>query len=244
MKAQVKALVAAPVETKYVSESLYQMTGGATPGAFISFSSAITGTSEIYSAIPRITQGLDDNNRIGNQICPRSVTVKLDICTATFGDNASRDRTVHVFLLTAKSVKSLDNYTAIPITQLLNKGDGTNGPFDGTQFTAQYPVNRSEFTVLKHKTMRMVKAFGITNGIAGIDVANTDNVITPSHQYAQISLKVKCPKTFKYDRASQRLPTNYAPFIVIGFTHNNDNTVAPNDFIRVLGQTQMRYTDE
>lgn len=244
MKAQVKALVAAPAERKYVSDSLYQMNGGATPGAWIAFSSAITGVGEIYSAMPRTAQGNDDYNRIGNQISPKSLTIKLDISTKSFSDNAARDRQVHVFLLTAKSVKSLDNYTSIPITQLLNKGDGTNVAFDGTQFTAQYPVNSSEFTILKHKSMRMVQGYGIANSLTATNVASTDGVITPSHQYAHIAMRVKIPKTFKYDRASQRFPTNYAPFLVIGFTHNNSNPVAPNDFVYVLGQTQMSFTDE
>lgn len=234
----------APAETKYVSESLYQMTGGATPGAWIGFSSAITGVGEIYAAIPRTTQGLDDNNRIGNQLSPKSVNIKLDISTKVYNDNSARDRMVHVFLLTAKSVKSLDNYSAIPITQLLNKGDGTNVAFDGTQFTAQYPVNTSEFTILKHKTMRMVQGYGIANSLTAPNVGTTDGVISPSHQYARINMKVKVPATFKYDRASQRFPTNYAPFLVIGFTHNNNNSVALSDFVQVLGQTQMRYTDE
>lgn len=244
MKAQVKALVAAPAEKKYVGESLYQMTGATIPGAWIGFSSAITGPGEIYAAIPRTAQGLDDANRIGNTICPKSIKIKLDICCKAFGDNAARDRMVHVFLLTAKSVKSLDNYTAIPITQLLNRGDGTNVAFDGTQFTAQYPVNTSEFTILKHKTMRMVQGYGIANSLTASSVGTTDGVISPSHQYARVTLNVKCPKKFTYDRASQRFPTNYAPFLVIGFTHNNSNGTAPNDFVQVLGQTHMVYTDE
>lgn len=244
MKAQVKALVAAPAERKYVSESLYQMNGGATPGAWIGFSSAITGVGEIYAAMPRTTQGLDAHHRIGNQISPKSLLIKLDISTKTYNDNAARDRQVHVFLLTAKSVKALDNYTAIPITQLLDKGDGTNVAFDGTQFTAQYPVNKQEFTILKHKSMRMVQGYGIANSLTAVNVGTTDGVISPSHQYAHITMKVKIPKVFKYDRATQRFPTNYAPFLVIGFTHNNSNSVAPSDFVQVLGQTQLTFTDE
>lgn len=244
MKAQVKALVAAPAETKYVSEALYQMNGATIPGAWIGFSSAITGVGEIYAGMPRIRQGTDDHQRIGNQVTPKRMRIRLDIATKVFNDNTARDRMVHVFLLTAKSVKQLDNYTSIPITQLLDKGDGTKVAFDGTQFTAQYPVNSSEFTILKHKTMRMVQGYGIANSISAPNVGTTDGVISPSHQYARIVLNVKTPSKFKYDRASQLFPTNYAPFLVIGFTHNNSNGTPPNDFVQVLGQTQLFYTDE
>jgi len=141
-------------------------------------------------------------------------------------------------------VKSLDNYTAIPITTLLDKGDGTSVSFDGLQSTAQYPVNTKEFTVLKHKAVRMVQGYGIANSLTAVNVGTTDGVITPSHQYARYTMKVKVPKTFKYERQSQKYPTNSAPFVVIGFTHNNSNSVAPTDFVQVLAQTQMYYKDE
>lgn len=244
MKAQVKALVAAPAETKYVSEALYQMNGATIPGAWIGFSSAITGVGEIYAGMPHISQGTDDHNRIGNQINPKRLRIKLDIACKYFPDTSARDRTVHVFVLTAKSVKSLDNYTSIPITQLLDRGNGTKTTFDGTQFHAQFPVNTSEFTVLKHKAMRMVQGFGLANSVPGVDAGSTDGVISPAHSYARIALNVKTPAKFKYDRASQTFPTNYAPFLVIGFTHNNSNGVAPSDFVQVLGQTQLYYTDD
>lgn len=230
---------------KYVSESLRACNGSSTAGAWIGFSSAITGIGEIYAAIPRVNQGNDDHERVGNQLTAKRVTVKLDVSAKVWNDNGSRDRTVHVFLLTSKSVKSLDNYSAIPIGQLLDKGDGTKVGFDGTCFTAQYPVNLSEFTVLKHKAMRMVTGFGQANSTTSATVVTTDGVISPSHQYAHISMNVKVPKKFKYDRATQTYPTNTAPFIVIGFTNNNTYQAnAPLDYVQVLGQVQMKYTDE
>lgn len=245
-KAQVKRMVAAPAERKYVSEAVRALSGLSTLSTWGGFSSAITGVGEIYAALPRIYQGTDDHERIGNQICPKSCVVKLDICAKVWNDNSSQDRTVHVFLLQALSVKSLDNYSAIPITQLLDKGDGTKVAFDGTVFTAQYPVNTSEFKVLKHKSMRMVQGFGQSRGTTAATAGSTDSVISPAHSYAHVSLNVKnLPKKFKYDRASQSYPTNSAPFIVIGFTDNNTYVAsAPLDYVQVIGQTQMFYTDE
>lgn len=245
-KTQVKRMVASTAETKYVSEALRSCNGVSTLGpAFGGFSSAITGVGEIYAAIPRLRQGNDDFERVGNQVRPVRCTIKLDIATKVWNDNSSRDRTVHVFLLQAVGVKSLDNYSAIPITQLLVKGDGTNVGFDGTSFTAQYPVNKTEFKVLRHKATRMVQGFGQANNSSAPSAGATDGVISPSHSYAHVSMNVKLPKKFMYDRASQLYPTNTAPFIVIGFT-NNDNytTTAPLDYVAVCGQTQLWYKDE
>ena len=244
-KAQVKRLVSAPAERKYVSEALRNLSGTSTLSTFGGFSSAITGVGEIYAAIPRIHQGIDEYQRIGNRVCPKSCVIKLDICTKVWNDNGSRDRTVHVFLLRSVSVKSLDNYTAIPITTLLQKGDGTNVSFDGTSFHAQYPVNTAEFKVLKHKSMRMVSGFGQSNSTTSATAGGTDGVISPSHQYAHVSLKVPLPKKMVYENNASTYPTNTAPFLCIGFTNNNsDVRSAPLDYVQVLGQTQLIYTDE
>jgi len=243
-KGQVNKMIKAPAEVFYRSEPLRTLTGLSTLSTWGGFSSAITGVAEIYAAIPRTSQGNDDYQRRGNQIYVRSVHVKLDVCAKVWNDNSSQDRTVHIFLLTAKSVKSLDNYSAIPITQLLNKGDGTNVGFDGLQLHAQYPVNTSEFTVLRHIQKRMVQGFGQSKGTTAATAGTTDGVISPAASYAHINMKVNVPKVFKYDRASQEYPTNTAPFIVIGFTDNNTQTHAPLDYVQVMGQTQMYYTDE
>lgn len=200
---------------------------------------------EIYAAIPRTYQGTDDHQRIGNVLNPRKVVVKLDIAAKVYNDNSSTDRTVHIFLLTAKSVKSLDNYTAIPITTLLDKGDGTSVSFDGTQFKGQYPVNTKEFTVLKHKQIRLVQGFGKSVALTAPTAGATDGTISPSYSYGRYTLKVKVPKAFRYERASQNYPVNSAPFIVIGHTYNtSDVRAVPPDYVQVLGQTQMWYKDE
>jgi len=245
-KTQVKAIVAVAPERKYVSQPLTNLVLVPSPlgPPFGGFSCAITGTGEIYPALPTVYQGTDDHERIGNVISPKRVTLKLDIAVKSNSDNSAADRTVHIFILSAKSVKSLDNYTAIPITQLLNKGDGTNVAFDGTPFTAQYPVNTSEFTVHHHKAVRMVSGFGQAISTTAASAGATDGVICPSHSYARMSLNVPVPNKFKYDRQSQLYPTNSAPFMVIGFTNNNDRTSVPTDFVSVCGQVQMSYTDE
>jgi len=239
----VKRVINGTTETKYVSEPVRALTGLSSLGTWGGFSSAITGTGEIYAALPRVGQGIDDHQRIGNTIKPKSVHVKLDVCTKVWNDNSSQDRTVHIFFLTATSVKSLDNYSAIPITQLLNKGDGTNVSFDGTPFTAQYPVNTSEFRVLHHTATRMVSGFGQSKGTTAATAGTTDGVISPAHSYAHLDYRIKVPKTFKFDRASQVYPTNSAPFMVIGFTDNNTVPSAPMDYVQVLGQVSMSYKD-
>jgi len=231
-------------DTKYVSEALRNPAGITDLSTFTGFSTAITGTGEIYAALPRLSEGTGSHERVGDEVTPKSVKVKLDLYVKSYDDNSAIDRTVHVFLMTAKSVKSLDNYSAIPITTMLNKGDGSIVAFTGKQYDAQYPVNTKEFTVLKHKTMRVVIGFGKPYGTTSATAGSTDGVITPTGSYKRISMNVKVPQKLKYARDSAKYPTNSAPFVVIGWTRNDSkDTVDSGTFLNVIGQVQMYYND-
>jgi len=242
----VQKIVKGQAETKYVSNALTVPNSSISNlGSFVGFSTAITGTGEIYGCLPMTYQGTDDHNRVGNKIQPTSCKIKLDITTKDHVDNSSLDRTVHVFVLSSRSVKSLDNYSAIPITLLMDKGDGSQTSFDGTTFNGQLPVNSKEFTVHHHRQMRMVSGFGKANATTAATAGSTDGVISPSHSYARLTLKIPVPKTLIYDRSSSTYPVNCAPFLVIGFTKNDNDGQAhvAMDYVSVLGQVQMYYKD-
>lgn len=241
-----KRLVSAPSETKYVSEALLGNGSSSVLATWTNFSTAITSVGELYGCLPRVTQGTDECQRVGNTISPTSCRVKLDLCVGAHNDNDSYDLTVHVFFMTCPQVKSWPNYTAIPITTLLAKGDGTNVGFDGTQLAAQYPVNTTEFKVIKHRQFRLVKGFGqVISNSGAAHAGNTDACITPSNQYVHLVQKIPMPKKLKYEASNSVYPTNHAPFVCIGYTRNNaDKGAVSNHFIQVLGQTQMTYKDE
>lgn len=244
-KAEVQKLVKGVAETKYVAEALSIPDASANLGTYTAFSSGITGVAEIYGCLPRVGQGVDSQQRIGDSISPTRCTVHLDI-VATSAVNFPSDKTVHVFLLTAKSIKTLPQYGNIPIKKLLDLGNGTEGEFDGTSFRAMCPVNTKDFTVLKHKKFRMVKTFGMPNSAtAAVTAGTTDGVISPSHQYAHLTMKVKVPKKLKYEVSGSLHPTNYAPFLVIGFTSNAPVDAASTVVdLQVLGRVEMRFKDE
>lgn len=234
-----KALVRAPAERKYVSETLLGNGVASNLGTWTDFSTAITSVGEIYYCLPRTLQGTDECNRIGNSISPTSCRVKLDITTEP-STNDSFDYTVHVFFMTCPQVKSMNNYTAIPILTMMAKGDGTNVPFDGTQIVAQYPINTAEFKVIKHRKFRLMKGFGQAVSPAALDAVNSQ-----TSQYYQINQRIPLPKKLKYEANNSVYPTNAAPFMVIGWTRNNaDAGAVSNKFIKVLGQVQMSYRDE
>jgi len=239
-KAEVKAIVASPLETKYVSNALVSGNTGATPlDVWTGFTSGITGTGECYPAIPKTIQGVGDYTRIGDSLMPIKVRVNLDITGSDPTDDHSYDRTVYVFLLQPITVKALANYTAIPITQLLSTGSNSGSvSFDGTALRSQYPVNHQQFRLLKKKVIRLTKSLGLVDGDA------ISGLPTPSRSYAKVVMDVKVPSKLKYENGNQVYPTNTAPIVVIGWHDNEATSAAPSAAaVQVIGTTHMWYKD-
>jgi len=245
LRQAIQKVIKGTSETKYVAEACRNLSGTSSLGTWTVFSSGITAVAEIYAAIPRVAQGVDEHQRIGDVINPTSCSIHLDFTTPAYNENESIDKTVHVYLMEAASVKDLANYSAIPISQLLDNGQGGNVGFDGTALAAMLPVQNKTFRVLKHKTFRLVKGFGRTQGSSSTDLAGvTDSVISPSQSYKRISMRVKLPKKLKYEGVNARYPTNSAPFFVVGWTNNWAVDAASNVInLKVLGRTEMHYKD-
>jgi hypothetical protein len=246
LKQAIQKVIKGESETKYRATAIRNLSTGATLANFTAFSSGITGVAEMYAAIPQVSQGVDEHQRIGDSISPTSCVVHMDFTSPTFGNNNSIDKTIHVFLLQCISVKDLDNYSAVPITSLLDDGNGGNTSFNGTPLNAMMPINKKNFTILKHKKFRLVKGFGKPCGSSGTDPAGlTDSTITPAASYKHVALKVKLPKKLKYSAHGSLYPTNAAPFIVVGWHNNWQVDTASNVIdLYINGRVEMRYKDE
>lgn len=239
--AKVMSVVNKHADTKFVAESI-QLASGAGSGlnSYTGFSSAINTVNEIYACIPQLTLGAGDHQRVGSEVSPTGCYIDLNICATANNDKGARDKMVHVFVCSAKSVKSLDNYSAIPITTLLDIGNGTNGPFNGAAMSQTLPVNKREFTVHHHKAFRMTKGMGLQN-----TSVQTDAVITPASSFRRLRLKIPLPKKLIYANDSTDYPTNSAPFLVIGWTscdQGGDSAPTTVDTY-VEGRVQMYYKD-
>ena len=241
-----KSIVSRAAQTKFVMNDCTNGTGLSPLTNFTAFTSGITSVNEIYPAIPQLTQGEDDHQRIGNRITPKSIFVEMNIAVKNGPSDAfSTDKIVHVFLMTSTAVKDLANYTAIPIGQMLDYGNGTSGGFDGSSGAAMYPVQKKSFTVLRHWKKRMTAGFGHPYGSTGTQAGTTDSVITPAASYASMRLKVKCGKNLNYALASSVYPENFAPFFVIGWTRADSAGNSAPSFANtyVQAKTGMYFKD-
>lgn len=243
----VRAFMNKNADTKYRSSPLTGFGFTTTLASFTSFNGNISGTGELYSLIPPIPQSStgSSSTRIGDTITPTKLKVSL-----TFGlpyQNFSSDLLVHVFFLTSKAVKYAGNYTAVPILQLLDKGDGTTQGFRGDLLSSQYPVNTKAFTVLSHKVIRITKPGGLNNRYyqAG---SNADEMVYPKDSIKYLNKTFKLPK-LKYAEDQDTYPQNQFPFVCIGYTYAdsvNDASDAPAQAqpnLKVQGQSQLWFKD-
>jgi len=204
----------------------------------------MTGTGEIYSLIPRISQGTDDHNRIGAEIQPTYLKATF-IASLNTRMIASDYVDVDFYFLTSKQIKTQASVASVPILRLLNQGDGTNVNYNGTSYVSMYPVNTSEFTLIKKKTVRLFKTQDNPNYQAngsGTSMAGAGR----THHYQQFSVKIPLPKKLRYEKAASVSPENYFPFVVAGWHYPDDNggsiSGATND-VRIQGQIQMYFKD-
>jgi len=237
-KKEVKKLIKGPEETKYISTFLCtpdyrgglagyvlsSLTPTATGVVGTNFHPYINSTSQIFAAIPQMGQGVDSYNRIGDKVSPTKCKVDMTFCLIGVGDSHSYDINVHVWVLRATAVGTLDNFSSIPITQLLDNGRGGDQQFDGSQLTEQLPLNRKLFHQIHHRTFRMCKVDGVIGPQGSPRGGATQSGPGPQTSMVRLSLNIPVKQKFVYDTASTLYPNNCAPFIVVGYSTNDQST--------------------
>lgn len=236
---RVKSVILRAQETKFVVRPPANFNTNFTLQDFTAFTSGITSTNEIYGIIPDISQGDDDFQRIGNTIQPTKLTVKVNLAI-----NATNSQSVYadVYFLTSKTVKDQTLTNGILTAQLMNVGDGTNAPYDGTSYTAMLPINKSEFTVLAHKRVLLQKGSGDPNtALSGAGLAST-NTFAYTKSFSQ---NIKLPAKLTYEDSARVQPSNSFPFMVVGFcgTDVNGNLAPITARVFVQAQSHLYYKD-
>lgn len=244
----VKSVLKRNAETKYTSNPLTGYQYVTDLKDWTGFNCTINGTGELYSLLPPVIQNKGGSStRVGDEITPTKLRVKM-----AFGfpyDQPSSDVVVHVYFLTCKSVKSAANYTAIPITTLLDRGDGGNATFDGSLYNSQLPINTDSFSVLSHKQFRLTKNDGLNNTYIQGGSNKTAVTSSPAASYKTLTKDFKLP-TLKYANDLDVYPQNSFPFVAVGWTYadtyNSTTTNLPassNVNLMVQGQSQLWFKD-
>lgn len=232
-------------ETKRIVANPFNSTSGSLATA-TTFTTAITSTNELYAIIPPVTQGVQDWQRIADSIQPTSLKVDvilglgLDIQTAI-------DIYVDVYFLTAKDVKSELLWNQVSTGNMLRSYLGVTTGYTGDALVANMPINHEQFTLLKHKRVRLRKGIGfandyIANGPSpGADPTSLNSLDQSS---AKFSCNFKLPK-LNYSTENVSVPVNYYPFMCIGwhFAGDGGDTISNRSPVYARALSYMTFKD-
>lgn len=221
------------LETQYVVDNREQdyvaIYGDTTPAS---------GAPQVYTCLPQVTQADADTSsgRRGLKLQPKKLRTDLRFIFApeqlisTGGsparvDSCAWDVTVHIWYGYVKRYKTCSDVQAnaqFICDNLLEIDGATQARFSGRLQDELFEKNK-EFASVKHKKFRMFKNAGLPNIL--------DNTIPaqnfPVQDATRVSLSWKPPKTLLYADETSVLPENYAPFMIVGYCHN-DGTQASN----------------
>jgi len=228
-----KSVLNRQVETQYVCDNP-ELTYSAIYGDTVPSG----GVAQVYPCLPVVSQTDADTSygRRGIKISPKKLRTDLRF---VFGDEpliqggansgrvdaAAWDITVHIWYGYVKRYKVSSDITAnaqFIADNLLETNGGTMQRFSGRLSDELFEKNK-EFASVKHKQFRMFKNAGLPN-ILDTTIPAQNFPVQDAHR---VSLSFTPPKALLYADETSTYPENYAPFMVVGYCHN-DGTQAAN----------------
>lgn len=222
-----------------------------------SFNSGMNGSSDMLPLLPPVSQGVLDNQRVGDQIRAQTLTIKghmyinstpiIGISQNVYAvpTNSNSRIAVRMIVCQPKNISSSDLILTNPswINSLIKRG-GTTNAFTGSVADLYAPVNRDAVTVYHDKTFYLSLDPLV---VAGTYPAGTLIPTTGTRQalkFFNFSLKCK-NKLLKYDSnvGSGLAPVNYSPICLFGYAHLDGS--APDTFTTIVNaQADINFTYE
>lgn len=206
-------------ETKYVAETITIVPGG--PSSTQVPSSQVT-PGNLQRLIPNLGQGVDDHQRIGDQVLPTRCNAYWTLFLNDFTTDII-DVTVNIVIVTVKGSGNQPALANIPVGQFLRTGTGANTDptgFTPVQFLTEvnrYPVNDDTYTLKKWIKRRFCKGAG---PVQGAPPAGGPSGPVAGQGAMVIKHSWKPPK-LKYSEAANTQPNNHYPVYLIWATSNN-----------------------
>jgi len=240
-KKMVKSVISADVETKMAHYA-------SSTSSLTSFNSGINSTGDYLRLVPVITNGLEANQKIGDQVKAQALNVQGYVrAVSNPNSNTAQNlpqMVVRIFCVSLKEKSAWNNITSstTPLTSLLDKG-GTTTAWTGILSDIYAPVNRNIFTVHGDKLYYLSQ-----NQMTGQTDA-TDPVIATDVREAIRFFKfnIKCKdKLLRYDSIieSGSTPTNFNPFLLVGYAYlsgDSPDTITTN--LGVHYTSMLKYED-
>lgn len=191
------------------------------------FNSGIAATGDIIGILPAISTGTNENQRIGNDIRIKKLTVMMNVMTTSYTSTSAPGLYVpnarfgvRVMIVQPKTVMNRVDINANQggwLSRLLRDGNSSVA-FDGTLDNFYLPINTEVITKYYDKK------FIFNTPQAWIPVGSTGAMSVPTNStYKRLTINViknkgNQGKLVKYDQSYDTLyPTNYNPVVLIGY---------------------------
>lgn len=242
LSALVKKLVRGQAETKYVADNWDKNNAAALPAVW-KLTNLQPGAGKFLPMIPRVYQGTDEMNRIGDQITPvGKLRTTLNLAYDD-SDLSGHQIKVEIYYGTTKERHSWGAGNPLVSPQFLDNGDGTNVPPGQSRESTMKPIDKRLVTFRK-KTIILSKSSGTTGGFGG-----TSNFSANSgRSYKQVTLTLPCPKKLTYATAGYEYPTNFAPGYFINLSFCDGYLATGTDpsidsLVNITSRTHMSFKD-
>lgn len=229
-------------ETKYVANS---------PAADLTalpnywFSTGSLAAADYKPALPTLTQGTDDYQRVGNVVKPKSVAVSVKVGLNPENVQACSLLGV-IYYGTSKDKKTWQGELPVDDGQILDDGDGTTSAWGGVKYLLNSPIDRHGYN-LKRIVFRLSKTVGIQNGdISGALVEQGNFSTSNGMSVKNFMLRFKTPVNLQYKGQANTVPSNFAPFWGIGFCHADGSALTEGDrtsLVQVTSKCHMYFKD-
>lgn len=211
---KVQRIIHKDVETKSAC-TLFSLTA---------FNSGINSQNDLCQVIPTVTQGIQDNNRIGDQVRAQRLRIKGYIQMAQgYSVTVSATRIgVRLMMVQPKNFTNYDGAYGNATTWLagLLKKGGTTSGFTGVVSDLTADINTDLITCYYDKVMYL----SLPYYFAGTGTTSVNTVVTQDlrqgTRFFSIN-KLLRNKLLRYDSnaAIAQQPVNWSPFIIVGYVH-------------------------
>jgi len=229
----IRRVVKGQSETKYVSNAYDTNSTQLLPNWYAPPN--LANAASYHPALPALTQGAGDFQRIGAKIMPVKCYTDLTVGYTGY-DLSCNEVIVTIYYGTTKAGKTWQAGSPIQSAgDLLDNGDGTTGPFTGLKGDLLYPINK-HMNNARRITFKLGKTAGLLNdnGVATAGMLNGAYATSNGGSFKTVRLNFRPPHALQYNGAGYLWPDNYAPWFAISFCRVDDvPTTALSDKTRI-----------
>jgi len=187
----------------------------------VNYNSGINSQTDLNSIVPNISNGTNDHARVGDQVHCKSLVVQGHILSnLTYTNYASCRIGVRMMVVSPKGYAGYDpayNSATTWLAYLLKKGGAVSG-FSGAVSDFYAPINRDAITV--HYDRKFYVKAPYVPGTSSGDLSTSG-----STKFFKIKIPIR-NKLLKYDPNvnSGLTPTQFNPFLILGYCHLDNST--------------------